>query len=191
MRSMKGRTMTDETEGIEPAFVAASCPPRTSELPVDLAAIFEQHAAQLARGLVAAGYPDAADAVQEAFVQAVVHWRRVSRYDEPLVWIRRVAINKARNRQRARRRQLALAERLGRHPQRGGDSAELPDDEIVAAVAALPPQQRLAVSLFYLCDMSVAQVAEAMNLSDGAVKYHLHTARTAIAHSLESSDDVG
>ncbi len=32
--------------------------------------------------LRAAGLPDATDAVQEALVQAVVHWRKVSTYDD-------------------------------------------------------------------------------------------------------------
>src|ERR1700675_1859102 len=89
--------------------------PRAVETALEeLARLFEHHADELVRGLLAAGYSDASDAVQEAFVQAVVHWRRVRSYDEPLVWIRRVAINKARNRSRSRRRQAALQDRLGR-----------------------------------------------------------------------------
>ena len=146
----------------------------------ELARLFDEHADGLVRGLVAAGYPDASDAVQEAFVQAVVHWRRVHRYDEPLVWIRRVAINKARNRARSRRRQVALQHRLGRGT---GEVAahESPDDDVVAAVAALPTQQREVVALFYYSDLSVAQVAAAMNISVGTVKSHLHAARTKVA----------
>ena len=38
---------------------------------------------------------------QEAFVQALVHWKRVSRYDNPGGWVRRVAIRLAM-RQRSR-----------------------------------------------------------------------------------------
>ena len=59
-----------------------------------LETLYAMHAESLARTLLAAGVPDAYDAVQEAFVQAVVHWRKVSRYDDPLAWIRRVAINR-------------------------------------------------------------------------------------------------
>ena len=61
-----------------------------------------------------------------------------------------------------------------------------PDDELTALVAALPPQQRLALSLYYFADLSVAEVADAMQLSTGAVKYHLHAARTSLARSLWS-----
>jgi hypothetical protein len=39
----------------------------------------------------------AADAVQEAFVKAHVRWRRIGRYDDPIGWVRRVAINQLRD----------------------------------------------------------------------------------------------
>ncbi|HEV7523720.1 MAG TPA: sigma-70 family RNA polymerase sigma factor [Acidimicrobiia bacterium] len=148
-----------------------------------LAQLFERHADELVRGLVAAGYTDASDAVQEAFVQAVVHWRRVARYDDPLAWVRRVAINKARNRSRGRRRQAALTDRLSRAPV-GFRAGETPDDDVVDAVARLTAQQRLVVSLFYYGDLPVVEVAAAMGISEGTVKSHLHAARAAVAQTL-------
>jgi RNA polymerase sigma-70 factor, ECF subfamily len=159
--------------------------PQPPETMAALARLFEAHADELIRGLVAAGYSDAADAVQDAFVQAVVHWRRVRSYDEPLVWIRRVAINKARNRARSRRRQAALKERLGQRSSRADGTREPPDDDVIAAVAALPTQQRLAVSLFYYGDLPIAEVAVAMGVSEGTVKSHLHAARAAVTQTLK------
>jgi RNA polymerase sigma-70 factor (ECF subfamily) len=150
-----------------------------------LARLFEEHAESLVRSLFAAGYSDASDAVQEAFVQAVVHWRRIRRYDDPLLWLRRVAINRARDRARARRRQAALTERLGSV---SAAVAELPrgvDDDVVAAVAALPPQQREVVALFYYSDLPIVQIAEAMGINEGTVKSHLHAARAAVARIME------
>ena len=82
----------------------------------ELEVLYATHAAALTRALHAAGYPDASDAVQEAFVQAVVHWRKVSRYDDPLAWIRRVAINRGHNRRRSRQRQEALTQRIAATP---------------------------------------------------------------------------
>jgi len=160
---------------------------------VSLEALYAAHAAALVRTLHAAGVPDASDVVQEAFVQACVHWRKVSRYDDPLAWIRRVAINRGHNRHRARRRQSALADRIAAttppsthvDPDRDGS----PDADLAALVAALPPRQRLALSLFYFADLSVSEVADAMELSDGAVKYHLHAARTALGSALEVPDE--
>ena len=121
-------------------------------------------------------------------MQAVVHWRKVSRYDDPLAWIRRVAINRGHNRHRSRKRQEALQQRMA-----AAATAPVPvvedDDDLAALIESLPPQQRLALSLFYFADLSVAETADAMKLSEGAVKYHLHAARTSLARSLGSPDD--
>lgn len=161
--------------------------PSTADIAGTLARLFEQHAPGLVGALIAAGYPDAADSVQEAFVQAVVHWRRVGRYEDPVAWIRRVAVNKARNRSRSRRRQADVTERLGRNTSPEANTHQPPDDDVAAAVAALPQQQRLAVSLFYYCDLPVTQVAAAMGLREGTVKSHLHAARAAVARALEAT----
>ena len=53
------------------------------------------------------------------------------------------------------------------------------------ALRALPDRQRVAVALHYLADLSVADVAAAMGISEGAVKTHLHRARSQLAVSLE------
>jgi RNA polymerase sigma-70 factor (ECF subfamily) len=63
------------------------------------------------------------------------------------------------------------------------------DDDLTALIESLPPQQRLALSLYYYADLSVSEVADAMKLSEGAVKYHLHAARTSLSHSLERRHD--
>jgi len=159
----------------------------TVEEAPSLESLYALHAEQLARTLHAAGVPDAYDAVQEAFVQAVVHWRKVSRYDDPLAWIRRVAINRGHNRRRSRRRQALLAEHIAATTRPPFVAIE-PDDDLAALVESLPPQQRLALSLYYYADLSVAEVADAMKLSEGAVKYHLHAARASLSRSLESRD---
>jgi RNA polymerase sigma-70 factor (ECF subfamily) len=155
----------------------------------ELERLYATHAASLTRALHAAGYPDASDAVQEAFVQAVVHWRKISRYDDPVAWIRRVAINRGHNRRRSRQRQEALAQRIAATTSPAPMAAIEHDDELTALVAALPQQQRLALSLFYFADLSIAECADAMELSQGAVKYHLHAARTSLARSMEVRDD--
>jgi RNA polymerase sigma-70 factor (ECF subfamily) len=158
--------------------------------PAELETLYVAYAGDLTRALHAAGYPDAADVVQEAFVQAVVQWRRVSRYDDPVAWIRRVAINRGRNRRRSRVRRDALTQRIASTTSSAPMPAVEHDGELVALVAALPPQQRLALSLFYFADLSVAECADAMELSQGAVKYHLHAARTSLGRALDVRDDA-
>ena len=41
-----------------------------------------------------------------------------------------------------------------------------------AALATLPRQQRLCLALRYIDELSVAEVAAALGISDGAVKFH-------------------
>jgi RNA polymerase sigma-70 factor (ECF subfamily) len=102
--------------------------------------------------------PDAADAVQEAFVEAFLRWRRVGKLDDPAGWIRRVALNRLLNVRRSARRKAAAIERLP-DPSAPGDAEEHLD--LRAAVRDLPPQQRIAVALYYGGDLTVEEVADA------------------------------
>lgn len=54
-----------------------------------------------------------------------------------------------------------------------------------AAMAALPPEQRAAIGLFYLEDMEVADVAIALNVPAGTVKTRLMHARRKLRAVLE------
>jgi RNA polymerase sigma-70 factor (ECF subfamily) len=120
----------------------------------------------------------AADAVQDAFTRAYARWRRISRYDDPAGWIRHVALNCLRDHFRHAERGRRAVERLGGRVEVGsGGLAPTEPDDLLATVAELPRQQRIAVSLFYVEQLSVHEVAEAMGLSEGAVKYHLHAGR--------------
>ena len=49
--------------------------------------------------------------------------------------------------------------------------------DVATMLAELPRQQRLSVALFYVDGMSVAEVADALSISVGAVKFHLHQGR--------------
>jgi RNA polymerase sigma-70 factor (ECF subfamily) len=134
----------------------------------------------LVRALTLAGGSEAAatDAVQEAFVKAHLRWRKVSQYDDPVAWIRRVAINRLRDEYRRSVRKDRAVARLAAGADAATPAPE-PDalDELAAAIRELPRQQRLCVALFYLDELSVAETAQALDLSEGAVKYHLHQAR--------------
>jgi len=148
--------------------------------------LFRRSYAPLVRALtVACGDPDdAADAVQDAFVQAGRHWHRISRYDDPAMWVRRVAVNRLANQRRGARRRAAFLART-----RDGAAEPVSSDiDLMRAVAALPPGQRLAVGLHYLADLSVDDVAAAMEVSPGTVKSQLHDARHALALSKEVLD---
>lgn len=53
-----------------------------------------------------------------------------------------------------------------------------------AALAALPPDQRAAIALFFLEDMSVAEIAAALSVPAGTVKTRLKAARDKLRIAL-------
>jgi RNA polymerase sigma-70 factor (ECF subfamily) len=56
---------------------------------------------------------EAEDVTQDAFAKASFHWKRISAYDQPEAWVRRVAFNLAYNRTRRARRWLVAVARIG------------------------------------------------------------------------------
>jgi RNA polymerase sigma-70 factor (ECF subfamily) len=134
---------------------------------------------------VAAGNREvAADCVQDAFMRAFVRWNRVSRLDDPVGWIRHVAVNRMRDHFRKLERGGSAMGRLRVQQPMATDAPNEPS-ELASLLALLPTQQRIAAALFYVEDLSVAEIADAMKLSDGTVKYHLHAARASLREALE------
>ena len=124
----------------------------------------------------------AREIAQDAFVAALVHWRKVSRYDNPGAWVRRVAI-----------RQAVRAARRTRNMPAFTATGVTPDSDTVldvrAAVASLPAAQRAAVVLRYMHDLPVSEVARTLGCSEGTAKTHLFRARKALAARLSEEDD--
>jgi RNA polymerase sigma-70 factor (ECF subfamily) len=141
--------------------------------------LFRAHYARLVRALtlVCGSRETAADAVQEAFVTAHLHWGRIRRYDDPVGWIRRIAINRLRDDHRRAVRKQRAVDRLAAEQTTVSALEESHHADLQWMLAQLPGQQRLALALFYVDELSVAEVARAMQLSDGAVKFHLHQGR--------------
>ena len=58
---------------------------------------------------------------------------------------------------------------------------------VIEALRALPFQQRETVSLFYLGDLSVQEIAATLGVADGTVKSRLNRGRTALAELLQTT----
>jgi RNA polymerase sigma-70 factor, ECF subfamily len=150
-------------------------------------ALFRSDYARLVRSLGVAvdDQEEARDAVQEAFVQAWKNWDKVGGYDDPAGWVRRVALNRLLNRRRALlRRGQALIHLSGRLSTPDGSPAE-GAAALLQALAELPLKQRTALTLRYLGGYSLAEVADAMRVSEGTVSQHLHRGRESLRRSLE------
>lgn len=149
---------------------------------------FRAHYPRLVRSL-GAGADGAEEAVQEAFVEANLRWRTVSRLDDPVGWVRRVAIRRILNQQRSRSRRDRAVDRLGATAIGEADPASSSVADLVAAIRRLPPRQRLALALHHLEGLSVAEVAHEMGVQEGTVKSQLHDARAAVRRFLEVTDE--
>jgi RNA polymerase sigma-70 factor, ECF subfamily len=123
----------------------------------------------------------AADATQEAFARAFARWRRLSRQEWAGAWVTTTALNVLRRRYRdAARSRLPVDERTS-HDAHGRV-------DLLRALRALPVRQREAAVLFYVADLPLHAVADAMRISDGAVKSHLARAREGLRVNLEERD---
>lgn len=101
--------------------------------------LFRQNYATLVRSLaVASGDREADDAVQDAFVQLCLHWKRVSKYDNPVAWVRHVAINRLSNHRRSLRRGAAALLRLRSQEPRSGAKSQMQADLEVAVLRVFP-----------------------------------------------------
>ena len=156
---------------------------------VDFDGLYHAHFRSLTLQLTAycGDLSQAQDMVQEAFCRAFARWSRVSRYDDPVAWVRRVAWNLATSRWRRLRTAQAWLHRQREEyvPGPGPDRVAL-----TAALAELPPHQRRAVVLHYLADLSVAQIAAQEDVPEGTVKSWLYRGRAALAAKLTTTSEV-
>ena len=123
---------------------------------------------------------EAQDAVQEAFVRA---WARRARFDRdgaPEAWIRvtawRIAMSRwRRSRDGGRLMRLAAAT--------APEAVPGPTPDRVAFIAALrkvPAEQRRAIVLYHLCDLTIEQIAAETGVPAGTVKARLARGRVAL-----------
>jgi RNA polymerase sigma-70 factor (ECF subfamily) len=123
-------------------------------------------------------------------VRAYTRWRRLRRYDDPVAWVRRVALNRIRDHfRRTARGRVALARLAARSEPVPPPPDPQPGPTAAGLLAGLPEQQRTAAALFYVEQLSVREVAASMGVSEGAVKYHLHAARRRLRDALEATAD--
>ena len=121
---------------------------------------------------------DAEDAAQDAFVKA---WRALGRFraGAPFKpWLLRIVANEAHNRRRSAARRADVALRAAAEDPSGG-AAPSPEaglldaerrDALLAAVNALPDDQRAVVSLRYFVGLSEEETAEVLAVPRGTVK---------------------
>lgn len=128
---------------------------------------------------------EAQDAVQEAFARAWARRGTIDRSGSPEAWVRVTAWRIAASRWR-RTRAGARLMMLTARP----ESAAGPGPDRVAFVDALrrvPAEQRRALVLYHLCDLTVDQIAAETGVRPGTVKARLARGRAALTPYLRDT----
>jgi RNA polymerase sigma factor (sigma-70 family) len=137
------------------------------------------------------GSPSTAEeVVQDVLAGAYASWGKLSRLDRPGAWLRRAVINRSISVTRRRESEHRALARLRQRTPTEVAAPETPMDELWAAVRELPENQATAIALRYGADLSLADVAEEMDLTEAAVRTLLHRARQALRSELTIEEMV-
>jgi RNA polymerase sigma-70 factor (ECF subfamily) len=140
--------------------------------------------------LLTGNYADAEELVQAAIVKVCARPRRLPDVASAEAYvraaIRTIHIDGLRRRARWGRAvpRLAMPDTIG---DPGDNVTEA--DAVGAAMATLAPRVRAVVAMYYWEDLSVADIAAALGVSDGTVKGYLRDGRSALAPLLGSDDE--
>jgi DNA-directed RNA polymerase specialized sigma24 family protein len=131
----------------------------------------------LQQTLALTGDPRAAEAaVRNAYTGAWQHWRKVSRLDDPLDWVR------PRAWRQAQRRHTARVRRRHRDPAPGHQA-------VLSALAGLPAPQRRVLLLVELAGLDAASAAAELGSTQDAAERDLRAGTEALAARLDLPED--
>lgn len=167
------------------------------------AQLFQEHAPMLWK--VAASVMDdedeAADMLQETAIKA---WRAIPRFDGKSAlstWLTRILLNRCFDEIRSKRRTIPFSDitqavdageaRLlvqGSAPAGVADACERMDMD--ATLARLGVSDRLILTLFYVNDLPISEIASVLDASEGAVRTRLARARKRFKGIYERSARV-
>ena len=141
---------------------------------------------------------EADDLYQDTFLRAVILKEKMDDCNNPKSFLLSIALRIWRNKKRkyawrkriadvrpiADERDAEMGEALELSPEERITSKEK-DESVRKAVNRLPERYRIPVLLFYMEDLSTAQISEAMKIPVGTVLSRLHQARKILKKDLE------
>jgi RNA polymerase sigma-70 factor (ECF subfamily) len=147
-------------------------------------ALFRAHWAPAHRAafLIVHDAAAAEDIAQEAFLAAI---RALDRFDRRLPfgpWLHRIVVNRAIDWSRARALRREVDAEI--EPEARAEPAAGWSDEVVAALAALDPDQRAAVVLRHLLEYTPGEIADLLEIPRGTVNSRLRRALDRLAVEL-------
>jgi RNA polymerase sigma-70 factor (ECF subfamily) len=138
-----------------------------------------------------------ADAAEEAVGDAIERgWARLGQVRDPeafAAWFDRILVNVCRDRLRRMSavRFVAMTPTMDRPDPSDAFSTLLARDELLGALAALEPDERIVVVLHYWADLTLDEVAARLGARPGTVRSRLHRALERLrAHYAEAGTGV-
>jgi RNA polymerase sigma factor (sigma-70 family) len=171
---------------VQPAAPASAPASRSGDPPFEgFESLFRAHAGRLVRLAHLLGAEDSEDVVQEAFCRlyAVRKQRDIANLPG---YLNRIVVNEVRS----RRRRKLLADRKVLYPATAApadEQVELAESVLglMRALDHLAPRQREALVLRYWLDLSLADIADAMQVRVGTVKSLVSRGLARLARELE------
>lgn len=136
----------------------------------------------------------AEDVVQEAFIRFARSMHRLEDPGKATAYLRSIVLNLARDHNR--RGLLSLRHRMAANDLDPAGVDETISDrhdhhQILAALRLLPRRQRDCLALHYLLELSVAEIAETLDVSPNSVKTHLKRGLSALRQQPELAAWIG
>ncbi|KWT73746.1 RNA polymerase sigma factor [Candidatus Magnetominusculus xianensis] len=143
---------------------------------------------------VAGDVEEAKDITQKAFISAVSELRNFKKNSAFKTWLYRITVNTALNHTRGSAYTVELCETI-KSDAKDADTwliEKQQERHLKTMLASLPPRQRISVILRVYKGLSIAETADVMGCSEGAVKSHYHSAinklKAAMAALLQGKD---
>ncbi|MCI9367440.1 MAG: sigma-70 family RNA polymerase sigma factor [Oscillospiraceae bacterium] len=127
-----------------------------------------------------ANVPDAEDVFQEVFLRFFRHEDRFANDEHRKAWLIRCTVNRCKS-------LLASPWRKRTVPLETAEEVGVEDDyrEVYAAVLSLPAKYRSVIHLYYFEGLSVAEMAQTLNVPEGTVKSQLSRGRALLREILQ------
>jgi RNA polymerase sigma factor (sigma-70 family) len=165
---------------------------RATDGDVVIATLFRDHASELVKmaRLFVVDRNAAEDLVQEAFIRLSRSLDRIQDEAKVVAYLRSIVLNLCRDHNRR-----GLVSIRHQPPADDLDRASVEDhlvgredqQEVLEALRTLPLRQRDCLTLRYLLDLGIPEIADTLGLSPNSVKTHLQRGLAALEQRLEGS----
>lgn len=127
----------------------------------------------------------AEDIAQDALIALNRDWQKVSEYESPIGWTRRVVANRSTSLIRKRVSEAKALGHLGRRrPEEQDPSMPSESEHLWEAIRSLPKRQAQVVTLQALHSLSLREIGDVLEISKSSVQTHLTRARRTLSSQL-------